>query len=156
VGSPSVEKLIAFWLSTGGALNPGSTEDQLAAFESRYRVSLPEDLRELLLTVNGQYCVNDPLDESRGLIEFHVLGEITPLYPPSLPLDPPAPCYFSFADFLISSHDYGILLSADSTGENPVAVFHDAHPIIVASSFSEFAEGYLANDQAVLFPPPLR
>ncbi len=66
-----------------------------------------------------------------------------------------AASYFVFADYSLSAHVYAIRLSNSSENENPVVVAYDEYNLIqVASSFSEFARGYLEDDNAVLFPEP--
>ena len=41
------------WLSQGIDVNPGIAKEELSAFESKYQVSLPTDLRAYFLTVDG-------------------------------------------------------------------------------------------------------
>lgn len=41
------------WLSQSLEVNPGVSREELTAFESKYQVSLPSDLRDYFLTVNG-------------------------------------------------------------------------------------------------------
>ena len=43
---PAVEALKTFWVRQGIKLRRGATELEVAAFEARYNVRLPEDVRE--------------------------------------------------------------------------------------------------------------
>ena len=63
------------WLSQGLEINSGVSREELAAFESRYQVSLPSDLRDYFLTVNGMAeGVSDD-----ALIRFWSLNEVKPI-----------------------------------------------------------------------------
>jgi cell wall assembly regulator SMI1 len=72
------ESLRKFWLRQGVRLNPAASEDELAAFEAKYHVRLPSDLREYFAAVNGfdgsEYWMTD-----NEAITFLGLDEVKPL-----------------------------------------------------------------------------
>lgn len=136
----------------GVGLNPGASVDDLAAFEAKYHVRLPSDLREYFATVNG-FGGSEYWTDGEG-ITFLGLAEVKPLSEYWSPDVADAVSYFVFANYDISAHVYAIRLLNTSGYGNPVVVVYDGKPVEVASSFSEFVEGYLENNNAVLFPDP--
>ena len=147
----SVEALKTFWLRQGVKLRRGATKEEFAAFETTYNVSLPEDLREYLASVNGfdgaEHWMTD--DE---VITFLGLDEMKPLSEYWSPAVAESEYYFVFADYSLAAHVYAIRLDASGHGSDVVVVYD--RTVEVAKSFSEFIEGYLGNNDAVLFPDP--
>jgi hypothetical protein len=138
------ESLKNFWLRYGMKLRLGASEVELREFEGKYNVLLPDDLKDYFLTVDGS-----DLDEN--VIEFLRLAEVVPLSQ-TWSHKPEADSYFVFADYSISCHVYAIRLTKDLTLGNPVFIAYDENPKQIADSFSEFVQGYLADDYGVLFP----
>jgi cell wall assembly regulator SMI1 len=142
------ESLRQYWLKQGIKLKSGASEIELLAFENKYNVHLPEDLKDYFSTVNGF----DDSDVDGEFITFLTLDEIE-----SLSINwsqaPEAKSYFIFADYCISCHVYAIKLTKDTKFDNPVFIdFNDnKNPTQIADSFSEFAQSYLKNDYKVLF-----
>lgn len=147
------ETLKRFWLHQGVKLNAGASETELGAFERKYNVRLPEDLREYFATVNGfrglEHWVTD-----ENLISFLSLDEVQPLNEYWSPDIAGGESYFVFADCSLSAHVYAIRLSGDSGRGNAVVAVYDSKPVKVANSFAEFAAGYLDGSKAILFPEP--
>lgn len=133
------------WLSKGLKVRAGVPEVDLKAFESRYWISLPADLRAYFSEVNG-------LDgEDANKIAFWPLL-LTPERPhdsfvrnlPSLPGQSQFEGWeriFVFADWLIWSSFYFIKLSSDA--QAPTPVFFHARDCQIAKSFSDFAGQYI-------------
>jgi SMI1 / KNR4 family (SUKH-1) len=146
------EALKTFWLRQGIKLRPGAVVDDFTAFEGRYNVRLPEDMREYFAAVNGfdgsEHWMTD--DE---LITFLGLDEIKPLSEYWSPFVADSDGYFVFADHSLSAHVYAIRLDT-SCRENEVVVVYD-RLIKVAGSFSEFITSYLDKNHTVLFPKPV-
>lgn len=138
------ESLKQFWLSQNIELRRGASEIELREFEAEYKVRLPDDIKDYFLTVNGS-----GLDEN--VIEFLSLAEVVPLSQ-AWSRKPEANSYFIFADYSISCHVYAIRLTEDLTLGNPVFIAYDENPQQIADSFSEFVQGYLADDYGILFP----
>ena len=126
----------------------GARDDELAAFEARYDIRLPEDLRKYFAAVNG-FDGSEHWMTDEEVITFLGLEEMKPLreYWSTEVID--SDSYFVFADYSLAAHVYAIRL--DGSGRNEVVVVYD-RTVEVASSFSEFIEGYLENNVAVLFP----
>jgi hypothetical protein len=147
------ETLKRYWLRHGIKLNRGVSEDELAAFEDVYRVRLPKDLREYFAAVNG-FDGSEHWMTDENVITFLALNEMKPLSEAWSPKIADAASYFVFADYSLSAHVYAIQLS-NSSGNNPVVVAYDDENLVkVASSFSEFVQGYVEDNNAVLFPEP--
>lgn len=150
MGTFSVENLVAYWSRLGGNLRSGASEEELVAFEDRYQVQLPNDLRVTLAAVNGCEEWDD------NMITFLSLGEILPIKEYWKGYWPDEPEYFAFAEHLLDSFAFAIRLLPQRGAENSVAVFYERTPIKVASSFSEFIGGYLTDNRAILYPDPIR
>jgi hypothetical protein len=139
------------WLSQGIEVNPGVSKEELRAFESKYQVTLPIDLRDYFLTVNGmaQGVTDD------ALIRFWSLNEVKPI-PEEAP-DYSDPSYieeaeslFLFADYCIWSHAYAIRLSSRSESPNPVIIIGDETPTRLFESFSALVNNYLSDPDRLL------
>ena len=146
------ESLRKFWLRQGVKLNVGASEDELASFEAKYHVRLPSDLRDYFAAVSG-FDGSETWMTDDEVITFLGLDEVKPLseYWSSDVAD--ADSYFVFADYSLAAHVYAIRLN-DSGDGSAVVVVYDSKPVKVADSFSEFVEGYLGRNNAVLFPEP--
>jgi len=145
------EGLREYWLARGLTIRPGSSEEQLLAFESRYGVRLPPDMRDYFAVVDG-------LDEGQyddDFFSFWPLGIVeraTTRYLDCFLEDQAS--YFIFADHSIALPDYAILLTPDGKLDTSVlAVCSDLRQYNtspVADSFTEFVERYLAGHFARL------
>ena len=147
------ETLKRYWLRRGIKLNHGVSEDELAAFEAKFHVRLPEDVREYFAAVNG-FDGSEHWMTDENVITFLALNEMKPLGEAWSAKVADAASYYVFADYSLSAHVYAIGLSGSSETGNPVVVAYDENPVKVASSFTEFAQGYVEDDNAVLFPEP--
>jgi SMI1 / KNR4 family (SUKH-1) len=139
-----------YWLSQGIEVNPGVSKEELSAFESKYQVGLPADLRDYFLTVDGM--VQGVTDNA--LIRFWSLNEVKPI-PEEAP-DYSDPSYiegaeslFLFADYCIWSHAYTIRLSS-TEASNPIIIIGDETPTKIFSSFSELVSSYLTDADLLL------
>lgn len=130
-------------------MRPGASESQMAAFEQKYGVRLPADLRDYFETVNG-FDLNKTGWCDGNCFSFFALEEVVPLSDEWWK-DPDGDHYFILVDFLISSHVYAIHLGDNPESESPVFVAYSKdRPIRIAESFSEFVEGYLKGDSTIL------
>jgi hypothetical protein len=139
------------WLSRGLEVNPGVSKEKLSQFESRYQVSLPADLRDYFLTVDGM--AEGVTDDA--LIRFWSLNEVKPI-----PAEAPEfarPSYireaeslFVFADYSIWAHAYAIRLSSSTENANPIVVIGGEKPIKVFDSFSDLVSSYLIDPDRLL------
>jgi len=146
------ELLKTRWLRQGIKLRRGATESETTAYEAKYDVCLPEDMREFFAVVNGFDNRNGEEVDS-DMITFFSLEEIKPLNASDWGIASRAESFFVFADWSISAHVYAVRLLKDCTASGPVVVVYDSL-VKVADSFAEFMQAYLEDNKAVLFPEP--
>lgn len=138
------------WLSQGIEVNPGISKEELSAFESKYQVSLPTDLRDYFQTVDGM--AHGFTDNAQ--IRFWSLNEVKPI-PEEAPdfSDPSyieeAESLFLFADYCIWSHAYAIRLSS-TEASNPIIIIGYETPSRIFDSFSELVSSYLTDAELLL------
>ncbi len=135
------------WVRQGIKLCRGASSEEIATFESKYNVRLPEDMRECFSMVNG--FENGECDDE--FITFFSLEGIERLNASAWGISALADSYFVFADWSISAHVYAIHLSKHIVS-NPVVVTY-SKLVKVADSFGEFMQGYVEGSYAVLYPP---
>ena len=120
-------------------------------FESRYGVQLPPDLREYFAVVDGE----DGTFSFDDKFLFWPLAEVeraSDWYRDQFMKDQAS--FFVFADFLLLSRTYAIQLIPQG-GQKSLVIgissFDRKYEVkIMADSFSEFAERYLADDMSRL------
>ena len=128
------------WVGRGVAVNPPAPSAAVEAFESKYQLRLPPDLRDYFLTVNGM--LDGESDDD--LLSFWPLESLVPAAdePELWPGVPDPSVCFAFADYFIVSNVFAIQLSR-SDASTPIYVNDDPTP--VAHSFAEFATLTLAS-----------
>ncbi|HEX8905448.1 MAG TPA: TonB family protein [Longimicrobiaceae bacterium] len=142
------------WTAEGVAPATPASAGDVAAFETRYGVRLPGDVRAYLLALNGAEDGKLGAMDDRFL-SFWNLAELRPLpeEAPGFANFPGAASCFAFADHLAWSHAYALRLSGDENASAPVSVLYGPGAVIeTAPSFRAFLEAYLAGDETVLFP----
>lgn len=143
------QRLKEFLRSHGDLANVGAAQDQVAAFELRYGVQMPQDFREYLMAMNGSGG-----NYGYGIIRFWGLDDIKSLAE-EIPGDAPptaaviqasyrAPIengreYYVFADYLDESQLYAIRISPGG-GPNDIVILDGSAPVEVADSFSTFVD----------------
>jgi SMI1 / KNR4 family (SUKH-1) len=141
------------WRRSKIAIRPGATQVEISAFEDRYGVTLPSDVRDYFIAADG---TGDDMDE--GLYRFWPLSEMQPVhdvlnserftYPDRFAY----PDCFSFADHCINCWDYAVRLTDDPT--QPAPVFRvtggDQPREQIASSFREFMDCYADNPNNII------
>jgi hypothetical protein len=138
------QQLIDQWRQEKVPLNPGATEQELAAFENRLALRLPADFRyfyslangmtnsdtdkfffnlwsfsQMLTTREGIVCKDDPVNNKTEIV---------------------------FGDYLIDSHRYRLLI--DKTGQACVNCQLNNNEII-ADSFTHFVHRYLSEPEQI-------
>ena len=124
-----LRELIERWRYENVELLPPASAETVADFEAKYQVQCPEDFAAYLTTVGGM--PTRVMDEQ--MFHFSPINEIGPRES--------AQEFFVFADFLISSHDYGICLYGIRYGH--VFLLGGAVAKKVAPTFTEFVDRYL-------------
>jgi len=152
---PAIENLKARWLrerATMRLLRGGASAQAIAAFEARYNVVFPPEMRELYVCADG---MND-LGMDDSLMCLHPLDEVVPVRDYDLGwAEGPSwtDLWFVFANFLINSHLYLIRLSSTPGDGNPVAMWSGSDERhAVARSFAEFLEIYARRDNFAGLP----
>ena len=142
-------KLAAAWAAEGHEHARPATDDDIAAFESRYAVRLPSDLRTYFATVNGGALGHDG-SMDHEMISFWRLDQVRS----QLELNEGKggrDDLFGFAEWSIDCHTYEIQLHGDPGLETPIVIDYGSELQKVAGSFSEFIAAYLRCDDAVLY-----
>lgn len=143
-------RIVDGWRSVHAGNSSGTSSEAIAAFECKYHVVLPTDVREYFLTVDGM----DENDMDGALNRFWPLGEVKPVeeelsdskgvvYPDRFAY----PDCFVFADHCLNCWDYAVRLTADPTQQATVyrVTASDKPGEQMAPSFREFMAKY-AND----------
>lgn len=143
------QKLIVFWQRCGLVVQPGVEAVDVQAFEAKYGVILPPDLRSYFEAANGSgveltsdsaFCRFWPLEEVK-LVEDQF---------PNLHPDRSAYSgYFHFADHSVWMNAYAVRLSQPSGPVISVAGAADTGRTI-ADSFTEFIEMYLSDPWSII------
>jgi hypothetical protein len=142
-----ISDLKRHWVDLQIAHATGASVADIEAFEQRHGVTLPQDLREYFRELNGMDIGHEGASDL-DLICFWRLDQV------EQGKDENGDIYY-FADWSIDACLYGVQLSPGATS---APVFLDcggynkrADLLKVASSFSEFVEGYLRKDEFVLY-----
>ncbi len=133
----------------------GASASDIANFEERYDVHLPEDLRQYFSTVNGMGSARSEtmdnsllclwsIDEMKSVAEFYVnVPQLEELDPASL---------FIFADYCIECQYYVIQLHSDSQQPTPVYWMADTPRYQFGNSFTDFIEFYMTDADFIVNP----
>jgi hypothetical protein len=126
-------------------LGTPATEAEIAAFETRYKVKLPADVRDYFLKINGIYIYGGFI-AVEALNDWCLLTECTGYpsnYTKSLVTEPNNQFYFGHYDF--SVWDWLIRLDADLSVATPVLLGLDGLDEI-ANDFSDFLQRLRLNN----------
>ena len=145
--------LISRWERSDLEIRTGVSPQQIIAFEQRYSVALPQDLVDYFTFVDGMedtMCADMyhfwKLEELRPVVD--VLSDGNHDY-----ADRDAyPNYFTFADYLISSWDYAVLLTNVRQQPAPVRFVTGTDPPghVADESFSSFMRRYCDDPNELL------
>jgi hypothetical protein len=145
---PSVMRFSQFWQGRSLPARKAATQQGVADFEQRYGVTLPEDMREFWLLMDGTEGASADdltfwaMHEFRCVTEVFVGAEYECLdlrCPPGLP-HPSS--YFVFTDYLVSSFCYAVGLG-QSVPYGDVLFLDGTTWYRCADSFSMFLDGYI-------------
>lgn len=129
-----------------------TSEEEITAFEIRYGIKFPPDIREYFLKINGVYLQGcfitiGALSEWRPLNEY----EYSDLKSNYTMLGDPHK-YFRFGNYDVFVWDWLIELHPDSDLDTPIIVTcHEATR--VADNFSDFMRKYRENEAESLLGP---
>jgi len=146
----AAEALLAHWGERGFPAAPGASEAEIAAFEGRYQIRLPPDLRAYFAMADGM--ADSEQYEDAPFAVFFPLGQVVPLdeiAPDNAArvLDAPGE-YFAFADVNYTAKAYAVRLGGEAEGRHPVVVLdqtdYDAPKLsTVAGGFTGFVNWHL-------------
>lgn len=148
-----VDRLADEWGRQGLLHGEQATPEEVDDFERRFAVSLPEDVREYFLRLNGTVEGECGMDDDQ-LMGFWRLDQVASLAAEGIVGFEGAKDWFVFADFSIWCHAYAIRLSPDRGAGAPVAICYNPPTFPIARSMGEFIEAYLRRDQSILFAEP--
>jgi SMI1 / KNR4 family (SUKH-1) len=150
-----IDPLVSKWTREGIAGGPCSAE-AIASFEQRENVVMPADLRAYWRALDGMKPGPKAARNVDGEgFSFWSLQRVTRLdrelaaYSPTTPGPEDAADFYAFADYLDWSWAYAIRLRGPESGR--VLLIGTAAPRVVAATFMDFLELYLA-DAAALYP----
>ena len=127
------------------ALGQPATEQEIAAFEAKYNIRLPDDVREYFLKINGINGMDtDGFISIEPLKKWCLVTEYQNSFytPESLGRDiPDADTYFRLGHYDISVWDWFIKLDTNQNTETPVYVYYEKLTKI-ADNFSEFLKKF--------------
>ena len=148
---PTFERLRAKWQDRGILAPTVADDTQIAEFERRYRVVLPEDVRTYFATVNGTVEGRLSMDDD-DLIGFWHLDQVRTFAEEQIADVADASSIFAFADQSICVYTYGVRLCDDAAAPTPVLASVGSSHVVVSQSFVEFIERYLHGDRSAIYP----
>lgn len=147
-----IEKLKDCWRQNGCTIRAGSSQAEITAFEQRYSVRLPSDLRTYFATVDGMAEGESdanmfsffPLKQVKSIPEELADFGGIPDYSGIMRSLPDPQHWFMIADYLIASAVFAVCLHA-AADETPIVWIGSGNEHqVIAGSFSKFVEIYLA------------
>jgi cell wall assembly regulator SMI1 len=138
-----VERIKVRWASEGITIRPGASTEALDAFEARYGVVMPGDLRAYFSAVDGM----DESDWDRDFCQFLPLDRCAPIAESEEDLAQFdwASRYFLLIDHSIEVFFYAVQLSPDPEVECPVILWDGTDRWACSPSFADFLQRYLAD-----------
>jgi hypothetical protein len=145
------QRLVALWRDAGLTIRPPVRPEAIQAFESKYGVVLPADMRAYFLTVDG---MEDELDP--GTNHFWPLGMVKPVEEELSERHKDRLAYpgcFVFVDHCIWCFAWAVRLGKEpSEASGPVfqITASEVPGRQIAASFTAFVEMYLADQYSVM------
>jgi SMI1 / KNR4 family (SUKH-1) len=145
------ERLTVLWRDAGLRVRPGVEPAAIQAFQAKYHVTLPTDMREYFLTINGMEDEFDP-----GLNRFWPLHMVKPVEDELTEIHKDRFAYpgcFVFVDHCVWCFAWAVRLGKEpSLVSGPVfqVTAGDTPGRQIAPSFTVFVEMYLADQDNIL------
>jgi hypothetical protein len=145
------QRLVELWRGAGLTIRPPAQQEAIRAFEAKYNVVLPADMREYFLTVDG---MEDELDP--GMNRFWPLQMVKAVEDELSEIHGDRWAYpgcFVFVDHCIWCFAWAIRLGREpSVASGPVfqVTANEVPGRQIAPSFTAFVEMYLKNQYSVL------
>jgi SMI1/KNR4 family protein SUKH-1 len=148
---PTFEMLRAKWAKSGILAAGGAGQSQIAGFEKRYGVVLPEDIRAYFANINGTKVGRLGMDDD-DLIGFWHLDQVRTFAEEDIADLADAARTFAFADQSICVYTYVVRLCGDATAPTPVIAAVGSSNVTVSPSFLDFIERYIRGDRSAIYP----
>lgn len=139
------------WERQGILNDRGATSEEISAFEVRYRVTLPDDVRAYFEELNGTRGGALGMDDS-DLLGFWHLDQVRTFAEEGVNNGPEDQHAFVLADYSIWGYAFGIVLLPHSDARPFVVVTYGYPQIRVADSLADFFAAYLQRDFDKLLP----
>jgi hypothetical protein len=142
-----LDQLVEYWRRQH--ISPAdvtATLEDIVQWEEKFGVSLPRDLREYVIRVNG-ILKGEQLEFGDDMMSFLPLSAVVP-EAQWWNEDHNEPGLFVFVDFLISSHWWCVRLTPDVAEHTQVFV-RGTRLKLVASSLEEFFLAYMSDSKAI-------
>ncbi|MBI1281041.1 MAG: hypothetical protein GC179_23145 [Anaerolineaceae bacterium] len=122
------------------SLGKPASAEEIAAFEAKYNVRLPQDVLEYFLKINGisyfgGFIALEAIDKWGLITDQGYDPEYVNKYVPDTQL------YIRFGNYDISVWDWLIQLDSNPNAETPIFVLHEKFTKI-ANSFSDFLQKF--------------
>lgn len=145
-----LERVVQFWERAGLGPRPGVAPADLVAFETSHRVSLPGELQEYFLRVNGNVGCEGCVDEIESM----------PFWPLEKMIADSGsvfdhrehPQHFVLAEYFLGSYFFAVRLGSEQFGE--IVLLSGGVPRRVAWTFGEFLTKCLDSPGQLLRPQP--
>lgn len=152
------ERIRNYWVSIGTNARPGASQETIESFQTKYGISLPKDLYDFYRIVDGmeEGETDDrlfrilPLEAVKPVTEELIQFGGIPDYRKIKDTLPFPNHYFVFGEYMIKLHVYAIGLFSDPSATTPIIWICGSNWRIIAATFSEFVEKYLANPNELL------
>ncbi len=136
------ERVRARWLAQDLKIRDGATPTEIAAFEARHGLRLPDEARDYFAVVNGM--ADGEFDDL--MIEFMSLDRIS--YEFDWFEGEPDEQGFIFANYCLHGWCYVLLLGAER--DSDCRILHTCHEVTVfAKSLREFLAMYLVDPHSI-------
>lgn len=137
------DRLKDYWDSQGLVSVPGLEESDISAFESRYDVYLPVDMREYFSTLNGIENIGSYDNDMFSIWPLDLIRPLLQEFPGSTTEEHHD--FFLFADQLIWAPAFAIKMSREQSTSNEVINVWDRGIVgrRVGHSFEEFVDTYI-------------
>jgi hypothetical protein len=151
MSASNASTLLQHWARSSVSLRPPVTRKEIEAFEQRYSIKLPDEIRDYYLAADGFAAPND--QDENGFC-FWPLTRVCPVASYEngrLSTEDTKDC-FLFADYLSECWSYAFCVGSRSLNVGVCIVgTADGRPIWIAQGFSEFVELYVRDDER-LYP----
>jgi SMI1 / KNR4 family (SUKH-1) len=151
------QQLIESWRSQNLPVQTACREDDIRSFETRYKIALPQDIREYFLNVNGMTPYGPGYQDEEGF-SFWSLETMRTLIEENEALDHHylrlrgEDSFFLFCDYKDWSWAYAVKILPGSSVAEGIYLVCCRNPIKIADSFSDFVRLYLEQSDQ-LYPP---